>query len=167
MGISRPWEEKREAKKRSIRREIYESKGGLMRPTKKRETYINIEDNNFACSNRVLTHVQEQYITLQRYHIFNTIWVNKQKYNEPSNNATAKLKSNYPLKTGFHASRENNHHRRFASGDTHQSFPYDQSRCHNHSYKISTRRKNNFSDNFVIRLVFKTNNSTTMKLLGA
>ena len=40
----------------------------------------------------------------------------------------------YPLKTRFHASGENNNHGRFTSSDTHQSFPYDQSRRHNHPY---------------------------------
>ena len=37
----------------------------IMKQNKKMEAYINIENNNFSSSNRVFTHVQEQYIPLQ------------------------------------------------------------------------------------------------------
>jgi len=62
MGISRPWGEAW-CKEKPIKRKTHELKERKW-DKEKWETYINIENNNFTCSNRVFTHVQEQYIPL-------------------------------------------------------------------------------------------------------
>lgn len=71
MGISRPWGEGW-SKTKSDQEKDPQIKGRAKENKNNKGTYINIKNNNFACSNRVLTHVQEQYIPLKDI-TFNTL----------------------------------------------------------------------------------------------
>ena len=99
-------------------------------------TYINIENNNLACSNRLLGHVQEQYIPLS--HLPSKLITNSFHLNLITNTKRLKL---YSLKARFHASRENNHHWRLGASHTHQTLPYYQCRRHDHTLNPNQKPK--------------------------